>query len=458
MEPTSAPGLRASARRALRVSLALAAGVLAVVGAGQPPARPPNIVFIMADDLGYADLGCYGQTRMRTPRLDRLAAEGTRFTQVYAGASVCAPSRGVLLTGLHLGHARIRANSSHEGRISLTDADQTVAEVLQRSGYATGAIGKWGIGEPGTAGVPNRRGFDEWFGYLNQNHAPFYYTDYLWRNDRKQEIPENAGGRQVTYAHDLFADEAVDFLRRHRNEPFFLYLPFTLPHRRFEVPSLGAYADEDWPEEAKLFAAMVTRLDHDVGRVLDELDRLGLAENTLVFFTSDNGSEKKKTFPGLFGSGGLFRGEKGTLYEGGLRVPMIVRWPGRVPAGAVSGAVWWFPDVFPTLVALGRGQLPGHPLDGLDISPALTGKTQPELETRTLYWEDHDNEFSQAALRGHWKVLRTDTLNSPLALYDLKADPGEQRDVAASHPEIVAEFERFLARSRTVSPHWPDPK
>ncbi len=436
------------------------------------PIGSPNIVLIIADDLGYADLGCYGQSKIRTPRIDRLAGEGTRFTNVYAGASVCAPARCVLLTGLHMGHARIRGNSpavagvlaetgsfgSGGRRLSLTDADQTFAEVLQGSGYKTGAIGKWGVGETGTAGVPNRRGFDEWFGYLNQNHAPFYYTDYLWRNDCMQAIPENAGGRQVIYAHDLFADEAVGFLRRHRHERFFLYLPFTLPHRRFEVPSIERYAGEDWPEEAKLFAAMVTRLDHDVGRVLDELDRLRLAEDTLVFFTSDNGSEKKKTFPDLFKSGGPFRGEKGTLYEGGLRVPMIARWPGRVPAGQVSAAVWWFPDVFPTLVALGRGQFPKQPLDGVDISLTLLGKAQPELQLRTLYWEDHDNEFSQAALRGQWKVLRHGNLSAPLELYDLDADPAEKHDIASSNPELVRQFERFLANSRTSSLHWPDPK
>ncbi len=472
MEPSLSQDLRAWVRHVLWISLALTGGVLSAIPAEQAPARPPNIVFIMADDLGYADLGCYGQARIRTPRVDQLAAEGTRFTHVYAGASVCAPSRCVLLTGMHTGHAKIRANSPAVGgepgesgsfgsggrRLSLTDADQTFAEILQGSGYTTGAIGKWGLGETGTAGIPNRRGFDEWFGYLNQNHAPYYYTDYLWRNGHKHLIPENIDGKRMIYAHDLFADEAVDFLRRHRHERFFLYLPFTLPHRRFEAPSIEAYANEDWPEEAKLFAAMVTRLDHDVGRVLDELDRLGLADNTLVFFTSDNGSEKKKTFPDLFDSGGGFRGEKGTLYEGGLRVPMIARWPGRVPVGAVSRAVWWFPDVFPTLVALGRGQLPKQVLDGMDISPTLAGKVQPELDVRTLYWEDYDNEFSQAALRGHWKALRSGDLGSPLELYDLKADPGEKHDVAASHPKLVAQFERFLTRSRTASPHWPDPK
>lgn len=442
----------------LWIPLALTGGLLATARGGDASARPPNLVLIVADDLGYADLGCYGQTKIRTPRIDRLAEEGTRFTRAYGGASVCAPSRCVLLTGLHTGHARIRANSSRGRRISLTDEDQTFVEILQRSGYATGAIGKWGVGEPGTEGIPNRRGFDEWYGYLNQNHAPFYYTDYLWRNDAREIIEENVGGKQAVYVQDLFADETVDFLRRHRHERFLLYLPFTLPHRRYEVPSLGEYAHENWPEEARIFAAMVTRLDHDVGRIVDEIDRLGLAENTLVLFTSDNGSERKKTFPDLFDSSGGLRGEKGTLWEGGVRVPMIARWPGRVPAGRVSDAIWWFPDIFPTFVALGQGQPPRQPLDGLDISPTLLGREQPELEARTLYWEDFDNQFSQAALRGNWKALRHDNLNAPLELYDLSADPGERHNVADQHPDLVMQFEAFMKSARTPSPYWPDPQ
>ena len=459
-------------RRVLASALALTGLAAAMAAAERTPPGRPNIVFIMADDLGYADLGCYGQSKIHTPRIDRLATEGTRFTHARAGASVCAPSRCVLLTGLHTGHARIRGNSPAVGgakgeagsfgdggrRLSLTESDRIFAENLQDVGYTTGAMGKWGVGEAGTAGVPNRHGFSEWFGFLNQNHAPFYYTDFLWRNDQRQAIPENADDRRQIYAHDLLADEAVAFLRRHRSEPFFLYLPFTLPHRRFEAPSLGEYSRQDWPEEAKLFAAMVSRLDHDVGRVLDEIGSLGLAENTLVIFTSDNGTERKKTFPNLFGSAGPFRGEKGTLYEGGLRVPMIARWPGKTPKGAVSRAALWFPDVFPTLVAIGGCRPPGHALDGVDVSPTLMGQAQPELEERTLYWEDHDQEFSQAAVRGRWKVLRAGNLLAPLELFDLDSDVGEKRNVASSHPELVADFERFLATARTPSPNWPDPK
>ena len=429
------------------------------------PAPRPNIVFIMADDLGYGDIGSYGQTKIRTPHLDRLATQSTRFTDVYAGSPVCAPSRCVLMTGQHTGHCRIRANSPRVGgqlvgagtsrRVSLTNDDRTIAEALREAGYVTGAMGKWGIGEPDTEGTPNRRGFVEWFGYLNQNHAPDYYTDYLWRNEQKQPIPENSGGKRVRYSHDLLTDEAVAFLQRHREKPFFLYLPFTIPHRQFEVPSLESYANEPWPEEAKIFAAMVTRLDRDVGRVLDELDRLGLAKNTVVFFTSDNGTEKKKSFGDLFRSGGSFRDYKGSVYEGGLRVPMLVRWPGVVPANRVNSIPWWFADVFPTFLAIAGVKESTAKLDGLDVLATLRGQRQPALAERYFYWEYPDKTLWQSARRGNWKAVRTGA-KAPLELYNLKQDVGETRNVAASHPDIVAQFEKYLAGARVPSPHWPD--
>jgi arylsulfatase A-like enzyme len=276
-------------------------------------------------------------------------------------------------------------------------------EALREAGYVTGAIGKWGLGEPNTQGTPNRRGFDEWYGYLNQNHAPYYYTDYLWRNEKKEPIPENSGGKRGRYSHDLLTDEAVSFLRRHKDKPFFLYLPFTIPHRRFEVPSLDGYEKENWPEEAKIFAAMVTRLDRDVGRVLEELERLGLAKDTIVFFTSDNGGEKKP-FGNVFGSTGAFRGDKGTVYEGGLRVPMLVRWPGQVAAGKVDASAWWFADIYPTFLAIAgaKDSKAKAKLDGLDILPTLRGEAQPALASRYLYWEDP----GQAAGPGRppWKL------------------------------------------------------
>ncbi|MBL9186690.1 MAG: arylsulfatase [Opitutaceae bacterium] len=445
-------------RLSLLFVFALATAAVATV-----PTRP-NIVFILADDLGYADLGCYGQTKIRTPNLDRLASEGTRFTQFYAGASVCAPSRCVLLTGKHTGHARIRANGPRVGgqteyfgegamRLSLTDEDRTVAEALRASGYATAAIGKWGLGEPSTPGTPNRRGFDLWFGYLNQNHAAYYYTDYLWRDDRKEPIPENAGGRRSRYTHDLFADEAVAFLRRKHEKPFFLYLAFTIPHRRFEVPALGAYSGESWPDEAKIYAAMVTRLDRDVGRVLDTLGERGLAANTALFFTSDNGGERK-AFDPVFRSHGPWRGTKGSHYEGGLRVPMLVRWPGTVPAGRISDAVGWFADMFPTMLAVAGDTAPDAALDGFNLLPTLIGGDQPALRARTLYWENPARELAQAARRGPWKAVRAHP-QAPLELYRLDTDPGETRDLAAAHPDLVNEFRAHFTAAHTPSPHWP---
>lgn len=437
-------------------------------GAADTPSSParPNIIFIMADDLGYGDLGCFGSTRIATPHIDRLAAQGTRFTECYAGSPVCAPSRCVLLTGLHTGHARIRDNNPVVGgalekfadgaeggiRLSLTADDRTVAEPLQAAGYATGVAGKWGLAEPGTAGTPNRRGFDEWLGYLNQNHAPYYYTDYLDENEGVRRIPENAGGRRTVYSNDLFSDFAVDFVRRHRDRPFFLYLPYTVPHNRMEVPDLGDYAARHWPEEAKIYAAMIARLDGYVGRLMDELDRLGLADRTIVFVTSDNGPVQGERCEVLRSTGGL-RGAKSTVYEGGLRVPMIVRWPGRVPAGRTSAEPWMFVDFFPTCLELaGLPVAPG--LDGRSLVPLLTGH-EPAGGERAYYWEFPHDRLHQAVRRSRWKAVRHG-LDRPVELYDLTADPAETADVAGSHPDIAASLRRILDSSHQPSPHWPE--
>jgi len=429
--------------------------------------RRPNIIFIMADDLGYGDLGSYGGKAIRTPHLDRLAAQGTRFTQAYAGSPVCAPSRCVLLTGRHTGHARIRDNNPIVGgtlekfaggaeggiRLSLTDADHTVAELLKPAGYATGVAGKWGLAEPGTAGTPNRRGFDAWLGYLNQNHAPYYYTDYLDENEGVRRIPENSGGRRQVYSNDLFSDFAVDFVRRHRDRPFFLYLPYTIPHNRMEVPDLGDYADRDWPEDARIYAAMVTRLDGYVGRLLDELDRLGLADRTVVFFTSDNGPVRAPRSD-LLGSAGGLRGHKSTLLEGGIRVPMLVRWPGRVPAGRVSDEPWMFADFLPTCAELAGLPVPAG-IDGRSVVPLLTA-AQATLGERPLYWEIPRDRLHQAVRLGRWKAIRLGR-DQPLALYDLSADPAERNDVVAAHPAVADRLRRILDESHEPSPHWPVP-
>ncbi|MDW8309608.1 MAG: arylsulfatase [Verrucomicrobiales bacterium] len=445
---------------ACAVSWAAAASVPAR-DAGGDPSRP-NFIFILADDLGYGDLGCYGQRLIRTPCLDRMAREGTRFTHCYAGSPVCAPSRNALMTGQHTGHARVRDNSAQVGgvveeyggrqrRVPLADEDVTIAEVLKASGYVTGVTGKWGLGEPDTPGVPNRQGFDEWFGYLNQNHAADYYTTYLWKNETRHELPGNHDGRKTQYTHDLFTEFALDFIRRHRARPFFLYLAYTIPHDRLEVPDLGDYAAKPWPAEAKIYAAMISRLDRDVGRILDLLEELGLSGRTLVFLSSDNGAPARP-WGNLFGSLAGFRGKKGELYEGGIRVPMLVRWPGRVPARRVNDAPWYFPDVLPTLATLAGVTAP--PCDGLDISPLLLGRVK-HLPDRFLYWEFPKRGLNQAVRWGRWKAVRP-AGRQTFELFDLKRDPAERNNLAAEHPDVLARIEAYAKTARVPSPHWPD--
>jgi arylsulfatase A-like enzyme len=419
--------------------------------------RRPNIVFILADDLGYGDLGCYGQKQIKTPNLDRLAAHGRRFTQCYAGSTVCAPSRCCLMTGLHTGHARIRGNNL----IPLRPGDVTVAEVLKQAGYATGIFGKWGLGEPDTSGLPNRQGFDEFFGFLNQGHAHNYYPAYLWKNEQKLLLSGNVAENGISseraqYAPDLFARNALDFLDRHKAVPFFLFFTPTLPHANnelgkmegngMEVPSDAPYSGEPWPQPQKNHAAMITRLDGDVGKVLARLRELGLEENTIVFFTSDNGPHKEGgADPAFFKSSGALRGFKRAMYEGGIRVPMIVRWPGKVPAGTVSDAVWAFWDVLPTLAAL-AGASTSLTLDGIDITTALVGNPPPRHDF--LYWEFHEGGFRQAVRVDDWKAVRL-APSKPLELYNLKVDQGEAHNIAADQPGVVTRIEAYLKIART---------
>ncbi|MBI4622715.1 MAG: arylsulfatase [Verrucomicrobia bacterium] len=439
--------------------------LLPVVLAFPPPAqaaareRLPNIIYIMVDDMGYADIGPYGQKVIRTPRLDRMAAEGLRFTDVYTGASVCAPSRSVLMTGQHLGHTRVRGNAGmaggipdHNGarRVPLEPHDITVAEVLKSRGYVTGMTGKWGLGEPGSTGEPNWKGFDEWFGYLNQNHAHTHYPDYLWRNQQKLTIEPNVNKQRGQHTHPLFTDFALDFIRRQSQRPFFLYVPYTLPHQEMAVPSLGAYANESWTEEEKVFAAMITLIDQDVGRMLDLLRELRIEDNTIVFFCSDNGGWRR--YEGRFDSNKPFRGAKGDLWEGGLRTSMIVRWPGRVPSGASSDLPWYFADVMPTLAELAGAAVPPN-IDGVSVLPAILGQRQ-SLD-RMLYWEQYGGgALQQAARWGRWKGIRHEAAAVTFELYDLAADIGETRDVAAGNPDVVRRMEAFLASAYTPSPNW----
>jgi arylsulfatase A-like enzyme len=428
----------------------------------------PNIIFIQADDLGYGDLSCYGQRKFRTPNIDRLAAEGMRFTQYYAGSTVCAPSRSALMTGQHTGHTRIRGNARHP----LLPEDVTVAEALKSAAYKTALIGKWGLGEAGTTGVPNRQGFDYFFGYLNQRHAHNYYPTFLWRNEKRIDLrnlvpDEDAEGsgvstNRVDYAHDLIAEEALKFIEGNSGGPFFIYLAFTIPHanneaknKGMEVPDLGEFASEDWPDQEKAKAAMITRLDRDVGRLMALLKKLGIDDNTLVFFTSDNGPHREGgADPDFFDSNGPLRGIKRDLYEGGIRVPMIARWPKRIKAGAKSDQVWAHWDLLPTLAEV-AGVKPPADIDGVSMFNALRGRRQRNHEF--LYWEFHERGFSQAARMGDWKAVRKSP-DSPLELYDLKNDLGEQNDGAAKHPEIVKKIEDYLKTARTESELWPTKK
>jgi len=438
----------------------------------RPPApRRPNIILIVTDDLGYGDLGCYGQAKIRTPNLDKLAAEGVRFTDFYAGSTVCGPSRCSLMTGLHTGHAFIRGNASQ----SLREEDVTVAELLKKNGYHTGLIGKWGLANENSTGMPREKGFDEFAGYLDHIHAHDYYTDHLWRYDSSSGIndwepfPENQGGKKGLYMPDLFTMAATNFVNINKPEqfnqhrPFFLYLAYTTPHANNEegqrsgngmqVPDDAPYSSEPWPQPEKNKAAMISRLDNDVGKLLTRLQDLKIDGNTVVFFSSDNGPHKEGGVdPKFFQSAGPLRGIKRDLYEGGIRVPMIVRWPGTIKPGRVSDQVWSFWDFLPTAMEIAMLK-PSEKIDGISMLPTLLGRTQTNQHA-ALYWEFHERGFQQAARMDQWKAVRPQA-GEPLELYDLKSDLAEKRNVAQEHPDVVAKMESYLKSARTESPQWP---
>jgi arylsulfatase A len=441
------------------------------IAAQVPPASRPNILLIQADDLGHGDLSVYGQARFETPFLDRLAREGTRFTNYYAGSTVCAPSRAALMTGFHTGHAWIRGN----GEFPLREQDETVAMALRSAGYRTAVIGKWGLGRIGTTGQPDRKGFELSFGFLDHRHAHRQYTDHVYRN-----------GARVTadvdreYVNDLFTREAAAFIERADRRPFFVYLNYTVPHAELRVPDdslapfKGRFAETPFtnaaadarttgPDDVPLgyrsqpapraaFAAMVTRMDRDIGRLMDLLRARGLENRTLVLFLSDNGPHREGgADPAFFASAGGLRGIKRDLYEGGIRVPMIARWTGTVPSGRVSDHVWAHWDMFPTLAELAGARVPPG-LDGMSMARALAGEAQPGHEF--LYWEFHERGFQQAVRMGRWKGVRS-AKGAPLELYDLDGDPAEQRDVAGAHPAVVTAIEKYLQSARTESSIWP---
>jgi arylsulfatase A len=501
-------------QRIILLSLSLLMiGALAAISGCTATQAPPNIIYILADDLGYAELGCYGQEKIKTPHIDLLAAEGMSFTQHYCGNAVCAPSRSVLMTGKHPGHAWVRSNRRNTlpeavlekygmefmGQEPLPDQEVTIGEMLKQMGYTTAAIGKWGLGHFGTEGAPNQQGFDLFFGYNCQAHAHSYYPAYLWRNDEKvmldnnppipghASLPENADPDDPAsydafkgndYAPERMLKESLQFIRDNREKPFFLYLPSTIPHVALHVPDeelkpyLGqweetpfvpaegyGYTPHQTPKAA--YAAMVSHLDRDVGEIMALLKELNLDENTLVIFSSDNGTThlKQEVDYDFFESVGPLRGLKGSLYEGGIRVPMIARWPGRIEPSTNSDLPSAFPDVLPTLAEVAGGQVP-EDIDGISFLPTLLGRDDQQKH-EFLYWEFAGYGGQQALRMGDWKAVRQNILQedneAPLKieLFNLSDDIGESRDVAADNPEIVEQMRKIMEAEHTPSEVFP---
>jgi len=429
----------------------------------------PNIVFILADDLGYGDVGCFGQKQIATPNIDAMAAEGMKLTQHYAGSTVCAPSRCVLMTGKHLGHVPIRDNRnvSPTSNRPLPADEVTMAEVLSEQGYATALFGKWGMGDQNTSGFPNRQGFGHTFGYLDQSHAHNYFPEFLFRNGEKVGLrnvvpgakPSGAGkaSEKLDYSHDLISAEAMEWVEQNHQRPFFLYLALTLPHANNEAgsegqetPDRGEYANRDWPDSQKGTASMISRLDQTVGQVRERLKKLGIADNTLVVFTSDNGPHAEGgNDPEFFKSSGPLRGIKRDLYEGGIRVPTLAVWPGQVAAGKQCDTVSGFQDWLPTFVQLASADAP-EGIDGVSLIPSLTSEGE-QTEHEYLYWEFYRQGGKRAIRAGNWKAVQLGMNKSPqpIELYDLSSDLGEQNNVATEHSEVVTRLETLMDEAHT---------
>lgn len=453
------------------VVLVLAGSAMLVSIKAECQTSKPNIIFIIADDLGYGNLSCYNpESPVKTPNIDKLGKEGIRFTDFYAGNTVCAPSRCALLTGKHMGHAYIRGNS----RLPLRAQDSTLAQLLQQNGYRTGMFGKWGLGEEGTTGSPEVKGFDEFFGYLNQQHAHNYYSNYLFevKNGRMSKVLHDT----TVYTQDEIMAHAVSFIRDNKDQPFFLYLPFTLPHAELAPPVAdmqaflnadgssqlgpetpyeqkgGTYRSQSQPHAA--LAAMIAKLDRNVGEIAVLVKQLGLDDNTYIFFTSDNGPHKEGgADPAYFNSNGPLRGIKRDLYEGGIRVPMLVRAPGKVSAGQVSSIQWAFWDILPTLTDLTHSPtLSG--IDGLSYSKALNGSTLKRQHDH-FYWQFNEGGLQEAVLKGGWKLIRFKRQGTParFELYHLSVDISEAHDLAAKYPRRVKALSRLMLESKTPAEH-----
>lgn len=439
----------------------------------------PNIIYILADDLGYGDLGVYGQTKFKTPNIDKLASEGMLFTQHYSGSTVCAPSRSALLTGMHTGHTVVRGNKEvqPEGQFPIPDNTYTLAEAMKKAGYTTGAFGKWGLGFPGSEGDPVNQGFDTFFGYNCQRLGHHYYPDHLWFNRDSIVIPENIGLNKGLYAPNLIHKKTIEFIKNNKSKPFFVYVASIIPHaelvapdslmqkyrnkylpeKEFEGVEFGeAYGDGHYlsqKESHAAFVAMIDLLDQQVGEIMDKVEELGISDNTIVIFTSDNGPHREGgADPDYFDSNGPLKGTKRDLYEGGIRVPMMVKWPSKIEAGSKSDHISAFWDVFPTFSDIAGVNTPDN-IDGISFLPELLGQDD-QKEHEYLYWEFHEKGGRQAVRKGNWKAVKYNVLKNPNAtveLYDLTSDIGETNNVADAHPEIVEQMEVILNEARTPS-------
>ena len=454
------------------LALTLAGLVALALVPPQPAAAaepPPNIIYILLDDAGYGDLSLYGQEHFKTPHMDRIGLEGIKFTQHYSGSTVCAPTRSVLITGLHTGRTPIRGNREVRpvGQAPLPADAPNFVKLLQENGYATGAFGKWGLGIPGSTGAPTNQGFDRFFGYICQRNAHTYYPTWLFDNDKQIELDGE------TYSQDPIMEQALEFIRKHDDQPFFCYLPMLIPHAAMQVPEayaapfreqfaehedkIGRYAGTEVRNPAAMFAGMMTRLDQDIGRVLALLDELGIDDNTVVMLSSDNGPHREGGhMPELFNSGGGLRGFKRDLYEGGIRVPMVVRWPGVIEAGRATDHISAHWDIFPTVCDI-AGIKPPAGLDGISFLPTLTGAINKQPAHQFLYWEFHEQRGRRAVRFGPWKAVQqglADGPNTPIELYNLDQDRAEQHDLAANHPDLVDQARQLFEDAHTPSPIW----
>jgi arylsulfatase A-like enzyme len=446
-------------------------------------ANLPNIIFILVDDLGYGDIGCYGQEKIRTPHIDQMAAEGIRFTEAYAGNAVCAPCRSSLMQGLHPGHARVRGNMINDYRDSLRKGDFTVAMMLQAAGYKTGLFGKWGLGLHNQYGIPNRMGFDEFFGYLNQRHAHCHYPEFLYHNQERIYYPENGTHHMIEnyegeqsydengicqplgiedpskarYALDAYCEKSLEFIRENKDKPFFLYLAYTPPHASYIVPELGIYNQMKWPLSHKVYAAMVTRVDTEIGKLLQLLSDLGIDENTLLIFASDNGNTGGNAKAGEIPTAVFFNnespraGQKGDIQDGAFHVPAIARWSGHIKPGQVSDHIWAMWDFLPTVADL-TGITPPEETDGISILSTLLGDPEKQRKHDFLYWE---YEEEQAVRMGKWYGYKNK--KGKLEIYDLYKNPAQNQDLSADYPEIAGKIGEIMKKEHTPSDVWPSP-